>query len=91
MVYKCCTICSQVKGLSSEEFAARNDMAHALTERIQDIPDGTPAAPKQSGRNWTGSASRPEIKFDSSGKFLQLFRTFGESFTSSMYGQLCFM
>ncbi|XP_050380709.1 syntaxin-71-like [Argentina anserina] len=56
----------KVKGLSSEEFAARNDMAHALTDRIQDIPDGTPAVPKQSGGGWTASASRTEIKFDSS-------------------------
>ncbi|XP_004304415.1 PREDICTED: syntaxin-71-like [Fragaria vesca subsp. vesca] len=60
----------KVKGLSSEEFAARNDLAHALTDRIQDIPDGTPAAPKQSGGGWTASASRTEIKFDSSdGRF----------------------
>ncbi|KAL6134038.1 hypothetical protein ACLB2K_066271 [Fragaria x ananassa] len=60
----------KVKGLSSEEFAAPNDLAHALTDRIQDIPDGTPAAPKQSGGGWTASASRTEIKFDSSdGRF----------------------
>lgn len=54
----------QVKGLSSEEFAARNDLVLALPERIQDIPDGTPVAPKQSG-GWTASASRTEIKFGS--------------------------
>ncbi|KAK7267650.1 hypothetical protein RIF29_20328 [Crotalaria pallida] len=60
----------KVKGLSSQEFAARNDLALALPERIQAIPDGTPAAPKQSG-GWAGaaSASRPEIKFDSDGRF----------------------
>lgn len=67
------TICSQVKGLSSEEFAARNDLVHALPDRIQDIPDGTPAAPKQTGGGWTASASRTEIKFDSSGNFFKLF------------------
>ncbi|KAL5546187.1 hypothetical protein UlMin_005874 [Ulmus minor] len=59
----------KVKGLSSEEFAARNDLVLALPERIQAIPDGTPAAPKQSG-GWTASASsRTEIKFDSEGRF----------------------
>lgn len=54
----------QVKGLSSQEFAARNDLVLALPDRIQAIPDGTPAAPKQTG-GWASSASRPEIKFDS--------------------------
>ncbi|RYR50881.1 hypothetical protein Ahy_A06g025882 isoform A [Arachis hypogaea] len=58
----------KVKGLSSQEFAARNDLVLALPERIQAIPDGTPAAPKQTG-GWTASASRPEIKFDSDGRF----------------------
>ncbi|THG07319.1 hypothetical protein TEA_006675 [Camellia sinensis var. sinensis] len=54
----------QVKGLSTEELAARNDLVLALPDRIQAIPDGTAAAPKQSG-GWTGSASHTEIKFDS--------------------------
>ncbi|KAF5940715.1 hypothetical protein HYC85_021882 [Camellia sinensis] len=54
----------KVKGLSTEELAARNDLVLALPDRIQAIPDGTAAAPKQSG-GWTGSASRTEIKFDS--------------------------
>ncbi|XP_040869724.1 syntaxin-71-like isoform X2 [Glycine max] len=58
----------KVKGLSSQEFAARNDLALALPDRIQAIPDGTPAASKQSG-SWAASASRPGIKFDSDGKF----------------------
>ncbi|KAL7175435.1 hypothetical protein ACSBR2_029100 [Camellia fascicularis] len=58
----------QVKGLSTEELAARNDLVLALPDRIQAIPDGTAAAPKQSG-GWTGSASRTEIKFDSDGQF----------------------
>ena len=54
----------QVKGLTSEEFAARNDLVLALPERIQAIPDGTPAAPKKTG-GWAASASLTEIKFDS--------------------------
>ncbi|KAG4916321.1 Syntaxin-71 [Glycine soja] len=58
----------KVKGLSSQEFAARNDLALALPDRIQAIPDGAPAAPKQTG-SWAASASRPGIKFDSDGKF----------------------
>ncbi|XP_047307904.1 syntaxin-71 [Impatiens glandulifera] len=58
----------KVKGLPSEEFAARSDLVLALPERIQAIPDGTPAPSKQSGA-WTGSASRTEIKFDSGGRF----------------------
>ena len=59
-----CNVYAQVKGLSSQEFAARNDLVLALPERIQAIPDGTPAAPKQTG-GWAASASRPGIKFDS--------------------------
>ncbi|MCH95321.1 syntaxin-71-like, partial [Trifolium medium] len=39
----------KVKGLSSQEFAARNDLVLSLPERIQAIPDGTPAVPKQTG------------------------------------------
>ncbi|KAI9154441.1 hypothetical protein LWI28_026346 [Acer negundo] len=58
----------KVKGLSTEEFAARNDLVLALPDRIQAIPDGTATAPKQSG-GWTTSASRTEIKFDSDGRF----------------------
>ncbi|KAI7997123.1 Syntaxin-71 [Camellia lanceoleosa] len=60
--------CSTVKGLSTEELAARNDLVLALLDRIQAIPDGTAAAPKQSGGG-TGSASHIEIKFDSDGLF----------------------
>ena len=55
---------SQVKGLQPEEFAVRNDLVLALPDRIQAIPDGAPAAPKQTG-GWAASASRTEIKFDS--------------------------
>ncbi|KAM7468171.1 hypothetical protein LguiB_015733 [Lonicera macranthoides] len=58
----------KVKGLSSEEYAARNDLALALPDRIQAIPDGAAAAPKQTG-GWASSASRTEIKFDSDGRF----------------------
>ncbi|KAI8004382.1 Syntaxin-71 [Camellia lanceoleosa] len=58
----------EVKGLSTEELTACNDLVLALPDRIQAIPDGTAAAPKQSG-GWTGSDSRTEIKFDSDGQF----------------------
>ncbi|KAK9291217.1 hypothetical protein L1049_009405 [Liquidambar formosana] len=58
----------KVKGLSTEQFAGRNDLVLALPDRIQAIPDGTAAAPKQSG-GWVASASRTEIKFDSDGRF----------------------
>ncbi|KAI7998393.1 Syntaxin-71 [Camellia lanceoleosa] len=58
----------QVKGLSTEELAACNDLVLALPDRFQAIPDGTAGARKQSA-GWTGSASRTEIKFDSDGQF----------------------
>ncbi|GAA0163925.1 SNARE protein [Lithospermum erythrorhizon] len=58
----------KVKGISSEEFAARNDLVLALPDRIQAIPDGAPAPPKPSV-GWGSSAPRSEIKFDSDGKF----------------------
>ena len=54
----------QVKGLSIEELAARNDLVLALPDRIQAIPDGSSAALKQTG-GWGSSAPRTEIKFDS--------------------------
>ncbi|XP_071709764.1 syntaxin-71-like [Rutidosis leptorrhynchoides] len=60
----------KVKGLAPEEFAARNDLVLALPDRIQAIPDGGAAAPKQSGSGWAASASRTNnIKFDSDGQF----------------------
>ncbi|KAL4591990.1 hypothetical protein LXL04_004967 [Taraxacum kok-saghyz] len=61
----------KVKGLAPEEFAARNDLVLALPDRIQAIPDGGAApAPKPSGGGWAASASRTQIKFDSSdGRF----------------------
>ncbi|KAG6405710.1 hypothetical protein SASPL_133302 [Salvia splendens] len=60
----------EVKGLSTEELTARNDLIHVLPDRIQAIPDGSAAPPKSSG-GWGTSASAPrtEIKFDSDGKF----------------------
>ncbi|OIW21554.1 hypothetical protein TanjilG_06247 [Lupinus angustifolius] len=74
----------KVKGLSSQEFAARNDLVLALPERIQAIPDGTPAVPKQNG-GWAASASRPEIKFDSDGRFDDQY--FQQSEESSQFRQ----
>ncbi|CAL5422404.1 unnamed protein product [Camellia sinensis] len=58
----------KVKGLSTEELAARNDLVLALPDRIQVIPDSTTAARKQSA-GWTGSVFRTEIKFDSDRQF----------------------
>ncbi|XP_042006140.1 syntaxin-71-like [Salvia splendens] len=60
----------KVKGLSTEELTARNELVHVLPDRIQAIPDGSAAPPKSSG-GWGTSASAPrtEIKFDSDGKF----------------------
>lgn len=60
----------KVKGLSTEELTARNDLVLALPDRIQEIPDGSAAAPKSSG-GWGTSAPAPrtEIKFDSDGRF----------------------
>lgn len=41
-------------------------MALALSDRIHAIPDGTPAAPKQTGGGWASSTTtRADIKFDS--------------------------
>lgn len=55
-----------MKGLSPQEFAARNDLALALTDRINAIPDGTPAVPKQTTGGWASSTTtRADIKFDS--------------------------
>ncbi|KAI3447601.1 hypothetical protein Pfo_004266 [Paulownia fortunei] len=58
----------KVKGLSTEELTARNDLVLALPDRIQAIPDGSAAAPKSSG-GWGTSAPQTEIKFDSDGRF----------------------
>lgn len=56
----------QVKGLSKEDLATRDDLVITLPERIQAIPDGTTTAAKQTG-GWGASASHKNIKFDSSG------------------------
>ncbi|KAK4478635.1 hypothetical protein RD792_014125 [Penstemon davidsonii] len=45
----------KVKGLSTEELAARNDLVLALPDRIQAIPDGSATPPKPSG-GWGTSA-----------------------------------
>ncbi|GKV05660.1 hypothetical protein SLEP1_g17646 [Rubroshorea leprosula] len=76
----------KVKGLAPEEFAARNDLVLALPDRIQAIPDGTAAAPKQTG-GWmsSASASRTEIRFDSDGRFDDEY--FQESEQSSQFKQ----
>ncbi|KAJ8642954.1 hypothetical protein MRB53_004702 [Persea americana] len=76
----------KVKGLTQEELAARNDLVLALPERIEAIPDGTAAGPKQTG-HWTASASRTDIKFDSTsdGKFDSEF--FQQSEESSQFRQ----
>ncbi|XP_007027295.2 PREDICTED: syntaxin-71 [Theobroma cacao] len=76
----------KVKGISTEELAARNDLVLALPDRIQAIPDGT-SAPKQTG-GWMSSApsaSRNEIKFDSDGRFDNEY--FQESEQSSQFTQ----
>ncbi|XP_011048568.1 PREDICTED: syntaxin-71-like [Populus euphratica] len=74
----------KVKGLSTEELAARNDLVLALPDRIQAIPDGSSAALKQTG-GWGTSAPRTEIKFDSDGQFDNEY--FQESETSSQFRQ----
>ncbi|KAB5552411.1 hypothetical protein DKX38_009722 [Salix brachista] len=72
----------KVKGLSTEELAARNDLVLALPDRIQAIPDGSSAALNQTG-GWGTSAPRTEIKFDSDGQFDNEY--FQESETSSQF------
>ncbi|KAF4354660.1 hypothetical protein F8388_009651 [Cannabis sativa] len=54
-----------VKGLSREDIEGRNDLVLALPERIEEIPDGTLNAAKQTG-GWKTSGSHKNIKFDSS-------------------------
>lgn len=74
----------RVKGLSTEEFAARNDLVLALPDRIEAIPDGTAGGPKKTSA-WSASASRTEIKFDSDGHFDDDY--FQESKESSQFRQ----
>ncbi|KAJ4728243.1 syntaxin-71-like [Melia azedarach] len=54
----------KVKGLSKEELESRNDLVLALKNRIEDIPDGSTAAARQTGGAAT-SASYTGIKIDS--------------------------
>ncbi|XP_043703612.1 syntaxin-71-like [Telopea speciosissima] len=76
----------KVSGLTKEELATRQDLVLALPERIQAIPDGTANAAKQNG-GWASSASRQEIKFDSTsdGQFDSEF--FQQSEESSQFRQ----
>lgn len=60
----------QVKGLSKEELATRSDLVLALPGRIQSIPDGSTNGSKQT-ESWT--ASRTEIRFDSTSGYLTHF------------------
>lgn len=56
----------QVKGLTKEEIATRNDLVAALPDRIQSIPDGSSIAKKNG--TWggaSGSRTGGAIKFDS--------------------------
>ncbi|XP_062082035.1 syntaxin-71-like isoform X1 [Humulus lupulus] len=55
----------KVKGLSREYIEGRDDLVLALLGRIEEIPDGTINAAKQTG-GWTTSGSHNNIKFDSS-------------------------
>ncbi|CAN8270045.1 unnamed protein product [Cochlearia groenlandica] len=64
----------RVKGLTTEELTARNDLVLALPARIEAIPDGTAGGPKSTSA-WTPStASRPDIKFDSESHESSQFR-----------------
>ena len=76
----------RVKGLTTEELAARNDLVLALPARIEAIPDGTAGGPKSTSA-WTPSSttSRPDIKFDSDGRFDDDY--FQESNESSQFRQ----
>ncbi|CAI0472369.1 unnamed protein product [Linum tenue] len=74
----------KIKGLSTEDLAARNDLVLALPDRIQAIPDGAAAAAKQPG-GWGPSASHTEIKFDSDGRFDDEY--FQESEQSNQFRQ----
>ncbi|CAH8391365.1 unnamed protein product [Eruca vesicaria subsp. sativa] len=76
----------RVKGLTTEELAARNDLVLALPARIEAIPDGTAGGPKSTSA-WAPSTttSRPDIKFDSDGRFDDDY--FQESNESSQFRQ----
>ncbi|KAG2272607.1 hypothetical protein Bca52824_067162 [Brassica carinata] len=74
----------RVKGLTTEELAARNDLLLALPARIEAIPDGIAGGPKSTTSAWAPSTtSRPDIKFDSDGRFDDDY--FQESHESSQF------
>ncbi|KAF2585736.1 hypothetical protein F2Q70_00037561 [Brassica cretica] len=75
----------RVKGLTTEELAARNDLVLALPARIEAIPDGTAGGPKATSAWAPSTASRPDIKFDSDGRFDDDY--FQESHESSQFRQ----
>nr|ADE75981.1 unknown [Picea sitchensis] len=55
----------KVKGVSKEDIVARNDLVSALADKIDSIPDGTNAGTVRTAA-WKTSATRMEIKIDSS-------------------------
>uniref|UniRef100_A0A1J3D7Q6 Syntaxin-71 n=1 Tax=Noccaea caerulescens TaxID=107243 RepID=A0A1J3D7Q6_NOCCA len=75
----------RVKGLTTEELATRNDLVLALPARIEAIPDGTAGGPKNTSAWAPSTASRPDIKFDSDGRFDDDY--FQESHESSQFKQ----
>ncbi|GMH22455.1 hypothetical protein Nepgr_024298 [Nepenthes gracilis] len=54
----------KVKNLSKDELEARTDLASALKDRIDSIPDGTPGGSKQTSGWAAASASRTGIIFN---------------------------
>ncbi|XP_048614793.1 syntaxin-71-like isoform X3 [Brassica napus] len=80
-----CFALIQVKGLTTEELAARNDLVLALPARIEAIPDGTAGGPKSTSAWAPSTTSRPDIKFDSDGRFDDDY--FQESHESSQFRQ----
>ena len=63
-------------------------MVLALPDRIQAIPDGGAAAPKQSG-GWAASASRTQIKFDSGNQLVMLNIFFFYSVVVGLFVLIC--
>ncbi|CAF1708677.1 hypothetical protein Bca4012_006354 [Brassica carinata] len=69
----------------SHVLAARNDLVLALRARIEAIPDGTAGGPKSTSAWASSTTSRPDIKFDSDGRFDDDY--FQESHESSQFRQ----